>query len=98
MTDTLPRAIADLCGILIEGTRRTTITREQTETKPIDLVQDEDGMWTVNRFGSPAGYIDKIGSRNNGSHPIYRATTIHHEIKHCYSLESAKTWVLENYH
>jgi hypothetical protein len=98
MTDTLPRAIADLCGVLMNDTRRTMINEERNEPKSIDLVQDEDGMWTVNRFGSPAGYITKIGSQRGGSQPAYRATTIHHEIKHCYSLESAKTWVFENYH
>lgn len=97
MTDTLPRAIADLCGVLMGETRRTQIKEDQTETKAIDMQQSKDGLWTVTRFGSSVGCISKIGSRPH-SGPLYRAINAHNEIKHLYSLQSAKEWILSSYH
>ena len=99
MTDTLPRAIADLCGVLMGNTRKTVVQEEETfdPTNPVHLVKTDEDFWLLTYNDDVAGWIGKVGVENtNGAK--YRAMSVHGEIKHVHSLQSAKEWILSNYH
>lgn len=97
MSDTLPRAIADLCGILMGEPRRTHIAEAPVKAKAIELVEDDAGEWRVLYFGKLAGNISKtrLAGRDVDQ---YRALSVHNDLKHFYSVKSAQDWLLSNYH
>jgi hypothetical protein len=95
MSETLPRAIADLCGILMGDTRRSTF---QTAPVPlaVALVEDGEGLWTLTHNSDNVGWINKVKITNRDGYK-YRAMSTHGEVKLCHSLNHAKEWLLEEY-
>ena len=96
MTDTLPRAIADLCGILMGDTRRTAIQSEPRENA-LQLIEDGEGTWTLEHNGETVGWITTVPIMNTDE-TKYMATSCHHQERLCHSLNHAKSWLLSNYH
>lgn len=66
-------------------------------TNPIECTRGEDGLWTVFYFGKTAGWIQKTEPKDRKV-VIYKALTIHNSIKHFYSVNSAKDWIMGEYH
>lgn len=101
MKNQLPPAIADLCGILMREPRMTTIARGEdnppAKPKPIDLVPNDDGTWSVLYFGKLVGTIQKINLKTR-DRVEYRALSIHNDLMHLHSLKSAQDWLMSNYH
>ena len=64
---------------------------------PIQLNKSPDGVWQLDYFGHPVGLINKIKVKNRDNHH-WRAVSVHGEVKHCYSLESARQWLLAAHH
>ena len=78
--------------------RPTTETGHMIQQKqsPIQLTK-ADGIYQLTYFGHPTGFIGPIKVKNRDHHH-WRAVSIHGEVKHCYSLESARQWLLAAYH
>jgi len=68
-------------------------------TNPIECVKSEkeENLWTVYYFGKEAGWIKKT-KQHNRDVTLYKALTVHNSIYHFYSLDSAKSWVIGEYH
>ena len=66
-------------------------------TNPIQLTKAPDGIWQLTYFGHATGFINKIRIKNRDRHH-WRAVSVHGQVKHCYSLESARQWLLAAYH
>jgi hypothetical protein len=97
MTDTLPRAIADLVGIVFgEPKKPKTALVNAPRPSPISMVQDADGVFTVMRFRKVVGWISPVHLA--GDRDGYKALSTHGEIKNCYSMRSAREFLLSNYH
>jgi hypothetical protein len=69
----------------------------QQKPNPIQLTKAPDGIWQLTYFGHPTGFIGKIGIKNRDRH-TWRAVSVHGEVKHHWSLESARQWLLAAYH
>lgn len=95
MSDTLPRAIADLCGILMGDTRRTTI-QHAPRANVIALIEDGEGLWTLTHDEDAVGWINKVRITNRDD-PKYMAVSVHGAEKLCHSLNHAKGWLLEEF-
>ena len=65
-------------------------------SNPIQLTK-ADGIYQLTYFGHPTGYIGPIKVKSRDRHH-WRAVSVHGEVKHCYSLESARQWLLAAYH
>ena len=96
MSDTLPRHIADLCGLVFGEQPKPKPAPAKPHTKPIQLVEDADGVLTLTRFKRTVGWINRV--RLAGDRDGYKALSIHGEIKNCYSLRHAQDFLLSNYH
>lgn len=99
MSETLPRAIADLCGILMGDTRRTTFAQPSKDfdaTNPVNLIEDSDGGWSLIYDNDAVGWITKVKITNR-EEPKYMAVSVHGEQKLCHSLNHAKGWLLEEF-
>ena len=98
MTDTLPRAIADLVGIVFGEPKRKPIPRQDDgRTKnPIKFISNPDGSLTLMRFRKTVGWINPVHLA--GDRDGYTAKSVHGEIKNCYSLRHAQAFLLSNYH
>jgi hypothetical protein len=68
----------------------------QQNSSPIQL-HKMDGIYQLDYFGHLTGYISKIKIKNRDRH-TWRAVSVHGEVKHTYSLESARQWLLSAYH
>jgi len=68
----------------------------QQNESPIQL-HKMDGIYQLDYFGHLTGYISKIKIKNRDRH-TWRAVSVHGEVKHTYSLESARQWLLAAYH
>ena len=95
MSNTLPRAIADLCGILMGDTRRTTVQHEP-RANAVQLVEDDEDSWTLTHNGEAVGWINKVKITNRDE-AKYRTVSVHGEEKLCHSLNHAKTWLQEEF-
>jgi len=69
----------------------------QQNSNPIQLTKYPDGIWQLTYFGHPTGFINKIKLKNRDRH-TWRAVSVHGEVKHTWSLESARQWLLAAYH
>lgn len=98
MSNTLPPAIADLCGILTGEPRTTYIqpSKDFDATNPVNLIEDSDGCWTLVYDNDVVGWINKVGIMNRDDYK-FRAVSKHGEVKLCHSLNHAKGWLLEEY-
>jgi hypothetical protein len=68
----------------------------QQKQSPIQLTK-ADGIYQLTYFGHPTGFIGPIKVKNRDRHH-WRAVSVHGEVKHHYSLESARQWLLAAYH
>lgn len=88
--DTLPKHIADMCGIMDQALERLALTRPtyqsvQKETGDDDLVQ-------ISYRGAPVGWISEIKSERG---PKYRALTANNRINRFYTENQAMNWLIE---
>lgn len=95
MSEALPRAIADLCGILMGDTRRTTV-QHAPRANAVQLIEDGEGAWTLEHNGNTVGWITKVPIMNT-SETKYMAVSCHHQERLCHSLTHAKTWLQEEF-
>ena len=68
----------------------------QQKQSPSQL-PNADGIYQLTYFGHPTGFIGPIKVKNRDHHH-WRAVSVHGEVKHHYSLESARQWLLAAYH
>lgn len=92
----LPRYIADLCGIIDQRTNIPSIGRPETSS-PLQMVQDKDGVWIVTFDNNEIGWITRVTISNRLGQK-YRAVTNNGVFKHCESLTSARSFIMEEYH
>jgi|TARA_R110000868_G_scaffold98439_5_gene270907 hypothetical protein len=64
---------------------------------PIDVQEQEPGIYRVTYFNSEAGWINKTRLKKNDEE-TYRAMTVHGLISYCPSIDSAKLFIVENYY
>ena len=64
---------------------------------PIELEQIEKDFYRVTYFSSEAGWINKTRLQQD-NRVAYRAMTVHGKIQYFPSLDSAKLFIVENYH
>jgi hypothetical protein len=64
---------------------------------PIDVQEQEPGLYRVTYFNSEAGWINKTQLQKDNN-TAYRAMTVHGKIQYCQSLDSAKLFIVENYY
>lgn len=95
MSETLPKAIADLCGILMGDTRRTAIPSSPV-VDAVQVIEDSAGLWTINYSGTYVGTINKVKMVNLDSDK-YLATSTHGQNKLCHSFNYATAWLLEEF-
>ena len=95
MSDTIPRAIADLCGILMGDTRRTAI-QHAPRANAVELIQDNESSWTLQHNGETVGWITMVPIMNTRE-TKYMAVSCHHQKRLCHSLNQAKTWLQEEF-
>lgn len=94
----LPKHIADLCGLLMEPvTPPKMVPQASAPANPIQLVISDDGTMTLAYFGKVIGWINKtkLDQREGMS---FRAMSIHGDLKLCYSVSSARSWLLASHH
>jgi hypothetical protein len=65
---------------------------------PIQLIKGADGVYTMTYFGKMVGWIQPSNFLRDGRRKGYRALSIHHDLKHVYSLNMARDWLMSNYH
>lgn len=66
-------------------------------TSPIALTQLPDGTYLLTYFGREAGWIRK--AEHTGRRvTLWRALSVHGEIRHCYSLNAARSALMEMLH
>ena len=95
----LPRYIADLCGI-IDDNEYIPGFGQPSLSNPIRMIKDHTGVWTVTYGPEEIGWVSQIGS--NGSkmrqENKYRAVSVHGAVKHCGSLDSARSFIMAEYY
>ena len=97
MSNALPRHIADLVGIVFGSAKQPKAAPVNvTRKSPIQLVQNPDGTMTLMRFRKTVGWISPVHLA--GDRDGYKALSTHGEIKNCYSMRSAREFLLSNYH
>jgi hypothetical protein len=96
----LPKHIADLCGIL-ESTPatygRATLPRCHVPRSPLATRDNGDGSFTVTYFEREIGHMApaKMAGRD-ATHWI--ATSLHGDVKRCFSETHARNWIIEQSH
>lgn len=91
----LPKEIADMCGILVG--RKTQPSVPEEDIPLLNMRQDKDGIYLVTYRDSNVGWIEPL--KKNASHPEkYRALSVHGRIGYFWSLDMARTFLMENYH
>ena len=97
MSHTLPRHIADMVGIVFGSAKQPKAAPVNvTRKSPIQLVQNPDGTMTLMRFRKTVGWISPVHLA--GDRDGFTAKSVHGEIKNCYSLRHAQTYLLSSYH
>jgi hypothetical protein len=64
---------------------------------PIAIEQIEPNFYRVTYFSSEAGWINKT-KLHKDKRIAYRAMTVHGKIQYFPSLDSARLFIIENYH
>ena len=65
-------------------------------TNPIQITKDGD-CYVVTYFGKLAGWIQPSNFLSDGRRKGFRALSIHGDLKHVYSLNMGRDWVMEAY-
>lgn len=86
----LPKHIADMCGIVTSDPQsQPTVENFQAVKAEWD---DTDEVMTISYRDQVMGWINQI-KRPDG--PKYRALSVNHQIKHCYTQTQAMNWLIE---
>lgn len=94
MTD-LPKEIADLCGVVMEPETEAPII--QGNKSLFQMQQDKDGIYRVTYDGQNVGWIEPVPK--NAYHPEkYRALSVHGKLGYFWTLDVAKSFLMERYH
>lgn len=97
MSHTLPREIANMVGVVFgEAKRPKAAPVNAPRPSPIRIVANPDGTMTLMRFRKTVGWISPVHLA--GDRDGYMAKSIHGDIKNCYSLRHARTYLLSHYH
>lgn len=90
--DHLPKHIADMVGILLDG---PTVAQERGTMSPgLQVLDGDDGVSTVKYGDLVMGWVNQIKlDRREGM--TYRAMTPTGSVRHCWSMNMAKAWLIE---
>jgi len=92
----IPRYIADLCGIIDEDEHSSILNRPLL-SNPIKMIKDHTGVWIVTYGPEEIGWVSQIGSKMRRD-AKYRAVSVHGEVKHCESLNAARSFIMAEYY
>ena len=65
---------------------------------PIQISKSRDNTYELSYFGKVVGWTKKARYPSRPGVILYRAVSVHGEVRHTYSLKSAKSALLEMYH
>ena len=65
---------------------------------PIQIIKSPDGTYELTYFNKIVGWARKARYPSRPGVILYRAVSVHGEVRHTYSLKSAKSALLEMYH
>ena len=93
MSNSLPREIADMCGIVLDP---PSPKPQQPAPAPQALTEEvgTDGVHMITYRGLEAGWINQI-SKSNRDCFQYRALSKGGRVNLFYSLQSATAWLIE---
>jgi hypothetical protein len=92
----LPKYIADLCGVVDQDEIILGIGRPSLPS-PIQMIKDHTGVWTVTYGPEEIGWVNQIGSKMRQDSK-YRAVSVHGAVKHCGSLDAARSFIMAEYY
>ncbi len=78
----LPRHIADMCGIIIDGNKPAKVGNSNTALS-LTCERGDDGITEIAYNGSVIGWVKKCGREN------YQAMTPRGDLKRCYTHQLA---------
>lgn len=87
----LPKHIADMCGVVVDAKTASALPTEEYKAVKA-LWDDADQVMTISYRDQVMGWINQI-KRPDG--PKYRALSVNHQIKHCYTQTQAMNWLIE---
>jgi hypothetical protein len=68
----------------------------QHTDSPIQLTKHPDGIWQLDYYGRPTGFIGRIKIKTRDKN-AWRAVSVHGHVHHARTLESARQWLLSSY-
>jgi hypothetical protein len=92
----LPKYIADLCGVVDQDEIVLGVGRPYLPS-PIQMIKDHTGVWTVTYGPEEIGWVNQIGSKMRQDSK-YRAVSVHGAVKHCGSLDAARSFIMAEYY
>jgi hypothetical protein len=87
----LPNHIADMCGVVTAKTQSQAPAEEYKAVKT--EWDDTDQVMTISYRDQVMGWINE---RNVENGPKYRALSVNHQVKHCYTQSQAMNWLIED--
>jgi hypothetical protein len=90
----MPRELADLLGIVLD--EKKPAAPKKAPARPGLGAELTDGIVTLTYDGSTMGWVNKIRTQTKEG-KIYRALSVHGEVRHFYSLEAAKEFICSRY-
>jgi hypothetical protein len=91
----LPKEIADMCGVVV-GSKTEAPPQENNESL-FQMQQDKDGIYRVTYNGENVGWIEPVPK--NAYHPEkYRALSVHGKLGYFWTLDVARTFLMERYY
>lgn len=95
--DALPKAIADMCGVVMTAPDKKEAPARAPGTNPIQLKEEGDGTFTLTYFDKVVGWIN-VTELDKREGKTYRAVTVHGDVRLCFSKKEARDWLLSLYH
>jgi hypothetical protein len=65
---------------------------------PIQFLKSSDGTYELTYFGKVAGWARKAIYPTRPGETLWRAVSVHGDVRHVYSLNAARSALLEMYH
>ena len=90
----MPRELADLLGIVLD--EKKPAAPKKAPARPGFRAELTDGIVTITYDGATMGWINKIRTPTKEG-KIFRALSVHGEVKHFYSLSTAKEFICSRY-
>jgi hypothetical protein len=90
----MPRELADLLGIILDEKKPAAL--ERAPVRPGLGADLTDGIVTLTYDGDAMGWINKIKTPTRGGE-IFRALSVHGEIRHFHTLQTAKEFICSRY-